>query len=46
MIGLDTSVLVRYLAQDDETQSPTATRLIESLDGQQAGFVTHATLIE
>ena len=31
MIGLDTNVLVRYLAQDDPRQSPRATRLIESL---------------
>ena len=29
MIGLDTNVLVRYIAQDDKTQSPRATRLIE-----------------
>ena len=29
MIGLDTNVLVRYIAQDDRTQSPRATALIE-----------------
>jgi predicted nucleic-acid-binding protein len=29
MIGLDTNVLVRYLTQDDPTQSPRATELIE-----------------
>lgn len=29
MIGLDTNVLVRYLAQDDAQQSALATRLIE-----------------
>ena len=29
MIGLDTNVLVRYLAQDDRSQSARATRLIE-----------------
>jgi predicted nucleic-acid-binding protein len=29
MIGLDTNVLVRYLAQDDPAQSPKATELIE-----------------
>lgn len=30
MIGLDTNVLVRYVAQDDAKQSPKATRLIPS----------------
>jgi predicted nucleic-acid-binding protein len=30
MIGLDTNVLVRYIAQDDPKQSPKATHLIES----------------
>ena len=29
MIGLDTNVLVRYIAQDDKTQSSRATALIE-----------------
>jgi predicted nucleic-acid-binding protein len=29
MIALDTNVLVRYMMQDDPTQSPRATRLIE-----------------
>ena len=29
MIGLDTNVLVRYMAQDDPKQSAVATRLIE-----------------
>lgn len=29
MIGLDTNVLVRYVAQDDPKQSPMANRLIE-----------------
>ena len=29
MIGLDTNVLVRYIAQDDKTQSSLATALIE-----------------
>jgi predicted nucleic-acid-binding protein len=31
MIGLDTNVLVRYIAQDDAAQSPKASILIESL---------------
>jgi len=34
LIGLDTNVLARYLAQDDPDQSARATRLIESLDDE------------
>ena len=30
MIGIDTHILVRYIAQDDAAQSARATRLIES----------------
>ena len=47
MIGLDTNVLVRYLAQDDPRQSAAATRLIEgSLSGEERGFVSLVTLAE
>lgn len=47
MIGLDTNVLVRYLAQDDATQSTIATRLIETrLSQEKPGFVTQVTLCE
>ncbi|MFT4180268.1 MAG: type II toxin-antitoxin system VapC family toxin [Thermomonas sp.] len=46
MIGLDTNVLVRYLAQDDARQSAQATRLIESLDAQNPGFVSLVALVE
>ena len=46
MIGLDTNVLVRYLAQDDARQSPRATRLIESLTSAQPGFVSHVVPAE
>jgi antitoxin PrlF len=31
VIGIDTNVLVRYFAQDDEDQSRTASRVIEAL---------------
>ena len=31
MTGLDTNVLVRYIMQDDASQSALATRLVESL---------------
>lgn len=47
MIGLDTNVLVRYLAQDDRTQSPLATRFIEgSLSQDEPGFVSTIVLCE
>ena len=46
MIGLDTNVLVRYLAQDDPEQSARATELIESLDDEQKGFVSLVVLVE
>lgn len=46
MIGLDTNVLVRYVAQDDPKQSPKATRLIESLSANAPGFITVVSVIE
>lgn len=46
MIGLDTNVLVRYIMQDDPKQSPMATELIESLEGDSPGFVTLITVVE
>lgn len=46
MIGLDTNVLVRYLAQDDPHQSPLATKLIESLTRTNPGFISHVVLVE
>ena len=46
MIGLDTNVLVRYLAQDDPKQSPIATRLMESLTIEEPGFVTVVSIVE
>ncbi|MGH3664778.1 MAG: PIN domain-containing protein [Egibacteraceae bacterium] len=46
MIGLDTNVLVRYIVQDDQDQSPRATRLIESLDEHNQGFVSVVALVE
>lgn len=38
MIGLDTNVLVRYLAQDDAAQSKKATALMESLSVEPPPF--------
>lgn len=47
MIGLDTNVLVRYLAQDDPVQSARATRLIEEeLTERNPGFVSVVTMVE
>jgi predicted nucleic-acid-binding protein len=47
MIGLDTNVLVRYLAQDDAIQSPQATQIIEhQLREERPGFISLVTLVE
>jgi predicted nucleic-acid-binding protein len=47
MIGLDTNVLVRYLAQDDPVQSAQATALIEQrLSDRDRGFVSLIAMVE
>ena len=47
MIGLDTNVLVRYLAQDDPVQSPKATELIEQrLTESEPGFISVVAMAE
>ena len=46
MIGLDTNVLVRYIAQDDSRQSPKATRLIEALTVDAPGYVSIVSVVE
>jgi predicted nucleic-acid-binding protein len=47
VIGLDTNVIVRYLAQDDLRQAAAATRLIEgALTAEARGFVSIVTLAE
>ena len=46
MIGLDTNVLVRYIAQDDSKQSPKATRLIEALTADAPGYVSIVSVVE
>ena len=47
MIGLDTNILVRYLAQDDPVQSPKATELIERrLSEENPGFVSVVAMVE
>ena len=46
MIGLDTNVIVRYIAQDDDVQSAKATKLIESLSSEAPGFITLVSIVE
>lgn len=46
MIGIDTNVLVRYLMQDDDVQSPIATKFIESLTADHQGFITLVATVE
>ena len=47
MLALDTNVLVRYLAQDDRSQSLRATHLIEQeLSGDAPGFVNLIVVCE
>jgi predicted nucleic-acid-binding protein len=46
MIGLDTNVLVRYVAQDDPVQSARATELIESLSATSPGFIAMVSIVE
>lgn len=46
MIGLDTNILVRYIAQDDPKQSPMATDLIESLTVDARGYVGVVSVVE
>ncbi len=46
MTGLDTNVLVRYIMQDDATQSPKATKLIDSLEPDRPGFISLISIVE
>lgn len=47
MIGLDTNILVRYLAQDDVKQSAIVTQLIENeYDKEGYCFINHIVLCE
>ena len=47
MIGLDTNVLVRYLAQDDPDQAARATRVVEhELTEDAPGFIGLVVLVE
>jgi predicted nucleic-acid-binding protein len=47
MIGLDTNLIVRYLAQDDPVQSPRASAVVERmLSEQDPGFVSIVAMVE
>jgi predicted nucleic-acid-binding protein len=47
MIGLDTNILVRYLAQDDPAQSAQATDIIERrLTPENHGFISIVAMVE
>jgi predicted nucleic-acid-binding protein len=47
VIGIDTNVLVRYLAQDDPEQSAIATELIEQrLTSRDPGFISVVAMAE
>jgi predicted nucleic-acid-binding protein len=47
MIGIDTNILVRYIAQDNATQAAAATRLIEKeCTADQPGWVDAVVLCE
>jgi predicted nucleic-acid-binding protein len=47
MIGLDTNILVRYLAQDDPVQSPKAREIFERrLTEKNPGFVSVVAILE
>ena len=46
MIGLDTNVLVRYIADDDPAQNAAATKIIESLSPNSRGFISLVVLVE
>lgn len=46
MIGLDTNVVVRFLAQDDALQSPIAARFMSRLTREDPGFVCAVVLAE
>lgn len=46
MIGIDTNVVVRFLTQDDDSQSPGATRFMAKLTRERPGFISAVVLAE
>lgn len=46
MIGIDTNVVVRFLAQDDQDQSAVANRFMSRLSSEKPGFISSVVLAE
>jgi len=46
MIGVDTNILMRYLLQDDEAQSPQAKAVMDGFTDAEPGFISLVTLVE
>jgi predicted nucleic-acid-binding protein len=46
MIGLDTNVVVRYVAQDDPIQTAAAARMINSLSSEAPAFLSLVVIVE
>lgn len=46
MIGLDTNVVIRYVAQDDRAQAADASRIFETLSESNQGYLSTVTLVE
>lgn len=46
MIGIDTNVLIRHIAQDDPVQSSQATAFFQSLTPVAPGFISLIVLVE
>ncbi len=46
MIGLDTNILLRATLNDDPVQSPSAQKLLQSLDDQNRGLVNIPVMME
>jgi predicted nucleic-acid-binding protein len=46
MIGLDTNIMVRYIAQDDRAQSAAASAVIDSLVPESPGYLPLVVIAE
>ncbi len=46
MIGVDTNILVRFLAKDDPKQGRIVSRFVNGLTQEMPGYISHAVCIE
>jgi len=46
MIGLDTNILVRFVAQDDPVNSPRANAIMKSLSAEEPGWIAVTVIAE